>query len=309
MFCARSVSSEKATVNIYTEQKEYVVGELIRGNVEIEVHKPLKHNGISVACNCLGHVKWKMYTGRALKIFEYKHALFSQEYVLVPKGELGVGTFIFPVLWQLDPTHPATFQYSSSCLGTVNYTIKTQIEIPGIFTSNVINEVNVLVKPCPEPIRPVIAAQSVHASTCCSNTGVVGVYAMIPKETYAPGEHITFFIDFDTLGLKSDIKSVSVRLTRCLIFRKSRQNLQKRFIKRKCLDQQSLGRVKKEFKERLQVSLKIPQDVAEYPSTDTDILECKYYIKVELEFALFISNSFKMHLKIAPPSVAGIPVA
>lgn len=309
MLCVGSVSSDEAGIKIYAEKSEYVVGELIRGNVEIEVHKPLKHNGISVACNCLDHVKWKVHTGTALRVCAYQNALFSQEYVLVPKGELGVGTFNFPVMWQLDPTHPATFQYSSSCLGIVKYTIKSQIKMPGIFTSNISNEVNILVKPCPEPIRPVIAAQSIQASTCCSTTGVVGVYAMLSKETYAPDEYITFFIDFDTLGLKSDIKSVSVRLTQCLIFRKSRQNLQKRFIKRKCLDQQSFGRVKKDFKERLQVSLKVPQDVAECPSIDTDILECKYYIKVELAFALCITNSFKMNLKIAPPPIAGIPVA
>lgn len=298
MLCLGSVSSDKAGIKIYTEKSEYFVGELIRGKVVIEVYRPLSHNGVSLVYNCYMSVqKGLQFPFQSADTDGYLRDIFFQKHILIPKGELGIGMFEFPVTWQLNPGHAPTFTWKSTIVRvTWTYLIQVTMAIPSMVDS--INYgVNMRIKPCAGPLQPVIVAESIRASSCCFDDQF-GVYAMLPKNTYGPGECINFFLDFDTFGMNSDIKSVTMRLMRFV-----RIHGTKRFcgtLNRKRLDKQSFGRVKKQFKERLQVSLKIPQDVTGCPSIDTEAIECKYYIKVELTFGLCAKQSFKIHLKIAP---------
>ena len=297
MLCVGSVSSDEAGIKIYAEKSEYFVGELIRGKVVIEVYRPLNHNGVSLVYNCY------MSFQNALQLqnedcYGYRKEIFFQKHTLIPKGELGIGMFEFPVTWQLNPGHAPTFAWKYSDMRTTwKYFIQVTIALP-IMSINIVNNVNMRIKPCTGPLRPVIVAEGIRASSCCFDNGSLSVYAMLPKNTYAPGECINFFIDFDTLGMNSDIKSVNVRLTQFVRIHGTSQLFF--YLNRKHLSKVAFRSVKGGSKERREVSLFVPHKVAESPSMDTDILECKYYIKVELMFGLSSKQSFKIHLKIAP---------
>lgn len=295
MHLASTIVSPKAAVNIYTDKAEYYAGEVIEVKLVFSVPAALKHNGVKVKC----HIQHVACCKGGNRLLHFREEPFLERMELVPAGILASGTHMCTLRWPLHSDCPSSLFYQDrSSKVLINYRIKAEIVLPGVFTSNLRAVAAIPVHARVRPSVPVIAVHTLPVSTCCTNAGSLAIYAVLPKDLYVAGEDIVFTLALDATALRIPVKGVAVVLKCQRILRTS--ELQAGLVSKSIISRQSVSGIAAGTKGERHIALHIPPYAL--PSVTTNILSYSYYVRVSAVFGRCAKEKFRMNLDIVKPA-------
>lgn len=288
-------ASPKATINIYSDEDEYLPGETVEVSFDITVPAALRHNGIKVKCYIQHQVVcnrgiWGRFSQRTDPFLEVKE--------VEPVGELTPGVHQYTLRWPLKADFPSSIFYASRYSAVLLcYRIKVEIALPGLFKSNIEALARITVYARVPPSAPVMAAHTFPVSTCCTHAGSLSLYGALSKDHYLAGEEVVVNIALNATDLSIPVKRVVVSLKRQEILRKN--PLQRGVKSTSVVSRQNFPGLAAGAKEERRAVLPIP--LSSQPSVETAILSHSYYIQVVAVFGMCAKEKFKMNLEIAAP--------
>jgi hypothetical protein len=198
-------------IKLAKSQPVYVAGEIVKGNLQINVSERLKINKLNLSLTGLGKVHWsekktiserngKSSTSRTVT----EHHCSNEQYlnlnmVMLSKIQndidcyLEVGVQNFPFEFQLPPNLPSSFDHFN---GKIRYSLTALIDIPWAFDKyctlniTVLSIVNLNLTP---HLKQPVNVQDVKTMCClCCKSDPIIVTLSLSKTAFVSGEKLTF---------------------------------------------------------------------------------------------------------------------
>lgn len=285
---------------IHTEKQQYCGGEVVRGTVSLSVSAALSVESVNIKLAGYEQAEFaytvtrsvpaptKENPGATRMYTEVRHAkelrtFFKRKYVLYAvRSTLVAGCFQFPFQFTLDANLPGTFTLSSggpsSTQATVHYEVRAEVQVPGMFESNLKHYQELLI--C-QPLQQAVMSSDTYKESkvtflCCIPKGNVSLAATIDKNAYVPGEQVMLSLIVDNSMSKVDLESFTFRLERRIVlYAQGQVHTQTEVIsKTKC------GGIDKGDRAERTMAVQLPFRTE--PSTSAQLVRCAYSLIVEL---------------------------
>lgn len=285
---------------IHTEKQQYYSGEVVSGTVMLSVGSPMNVDSINVKLSGYEQAQFKYEVSRQVPAptkenpnatrteYETRQAreertFFRRKYNLYAvKSTMMPGNYCFPFQFTLENHLPGTFtlntEHGSSTDARVRYECRAEVQVPGIFESNLKHYQDILI--C-QPLKNGMMAIDTYKETkvtflCCIPKGTVSLAATIDKNAYAPGECVMLRLIVDNSKSQVDLSSFKFHLTQDItLFAGGQSKSMSRVVVTNRCDGVRKG-------DRIDRNMAVQLPLHCEPSTDGYLVKCKYTLVVEL---------------------------
>lgn len=208
-----------ATNNILTSKQQYYAGEVVTGQIQLNLTAPFQFTSLSITLT--GYERIRL-TGNKI---ERNQAFYSKIYTVPSSAQvLQPGSYVIPFEFKLDETLPGSVCVESKHVehdykGIVYYNIGAEASIPGLGQPYLLTFRDLLVS---QPLKWKLDKLVLHKEEninllCCMSKGQVSMTITSEKNAYAPGEQVRLEVTLDASKSSSDIESVSIEFKESVI--------------------------------------------------------------------------------------------
>jgi len=230
-------------------------------------------------------VRWTDSDGNShsrLDIYKDEVTFFKNDTVLVQinGGVLAPGLHSFPFIFQLPPSLPSVYheKYVESdgdkIKASIAYKVKVYVDMPG--SDIKATEKLIISELVTQRVMPVAQTK---VKSFAFTKGKVQFTAEIGKDVFCPGEIIPLRVKVTNPTAKK-VSSVKVKVYRTLVVRA--KGFKKTNTKE--IARWKFPGLEKKTNGDLVYQLQLPKEV--YPSTDGKLVDCVYYLDMELDFPM-----------------------
>ncbi|XP_064616904.1 arrestin domain-containing protein 17-like [Liolophura sinensis] len=211
------------TLTFSKPERVYTAGELIAGNVVVQLNEKMRMRGILISFKGNSLVKFEKKTSESTDTYKANEDYLDHTYTLFKLADgtkyLHQGEHRFSFQFQLPPALPGTFEGE---FGYVRYYVKCRIDRPWKFDHCVKEAFSVLGKldlnSEPGADMPQHLEDSKNSyNCCCVEDGAAKLTLNIPRTGYVPGESIP--ITAEVSSSVPEILTLTVELRQYLTFK------------------------------------------------------------------------------------------
>ncbi|CAD8136300.1 unnamed protein product [Paramecium pentaurelia] len=230
--------SDYGGVYIRTDKPFYFAGEIITGNIYLNIFKDGYPGGVvllkvsgkekchwteSYSHTTTGadgkqeqHTEYVTYSGQT-QFYQHRVAIWTFNTPCLP-----VGQYTFPFQFQLLSHLPGSyFEKGSDFQAKISYSVKAEIESYNKSYKNIKHSQPLVVRePLKQNMTALMGQMEVKASTwCCIDQGTSYIKCVFDKNHYLPGDTAYLWADLDNSNCKLDVKRIDARLINYLTLR------------------------------------------------------------------------------------------
>uniref|UniRef100_A0A8D0H078 Arrestin domain containing 2 n=1 Tax=Sphenodon punctatus TaxID=8508 RepID=A0A8D0H078_SPHPU len=214
-------------VDLNTSQAVYRGGELLLGQVVLEISRMIKVRALEVCARGRAMAHWLESRSMGLNTVysdytAYETYLRGRQHLILDNGEVTVlqaGKHEFPFTFQLPETLATSFEGKH---GSVRYWVKAKLHRSWSTVKRAKKEFTVI-EPIdintPALLAPQAGAKEKQARAWYCNSGQVSVSAKIDRKGYTPGEVIPIFAEIDNCTTRTVVPKAALIQTQTFIAR------------------------------------------------------------------------------------------
>ncbi|RHY18790.1 hypothetical protein DYB28_006980 [Aphanomyces astaci] len=322
----------KGAIRVNVDKPYYISGEVITGNLAVDVLEPIECNGthtchyicrLDTTLVTIGVVlvvtgKEKVYWSEnhtetnangesrsVTRVFADRREFFKQKIVLFNvQHSLAPGSYIYPFQYQLPPGLPGCFdnQSDKGVKAKIEYSIKGSVDVAGLFSKDLKSRQKLTVYAQLAGVVAPSADQKVQTVRlfCCISQGTCSLRAIMDKNMYGPGETPQIHVDVQNQSSR-DVNVMRCELRRHVQAHASgkTRNMTKVICHAAFAGVPAGGAVSQPQPFQL-------TGTSMYPSTRSALLSCHYTIDIVCDIAL--CPDVELHLPIALGAPTLVPV-
>ncbi|CAL7934306.1 unnamed protein product [Xylocopa violacea] len=214
----------------------YMPGEMVSGNILVNVAKEKRIRGISVSAKGEARVRWHEYrnetnvhgnTSDCTTYSNHEEYFHLKQYVLgsnssTSQMNIPVGSHRYPFMFQLPYNIPSSFEHNN---GHIRYVVKAVIDRPWAFNHEckvaftVVSSLNLNEHrhECQYGIDDDVMQS--FCCFCCIDQGKMNLHIRVPVSGYVPGQTIFVAVQYANSSSTVKITGISTKLMRKLKFR------------------------------------------------------------------------------------------
>ncbi|CAD8048083.1 unnamed protein product [Paramecium sonneborni] len=286
--------SEYGAIAVRTEKPFYFAGDLVRGNIFLNICKAgYQGNIVQLTIKGKEKVEWDERSGEDTRTYRGKNKFYIQTVPIYTfQNQVAqVGQYVFPFQFQLPLHLPGSF-YSKNFdeFGSICYQVKAKFSTTQPNKPSIRNKQEFIVR---EPIKQMVISQQQERISnlkvcCCFEKGSSRIKSFCDKNHYLPGEQAQLTIEIDNQNCNLNIESFDIELEKVLVLK---ANSYTNKTKQKILTQRIPGiqaRTQQIGSQCRNVQITLlkqnnPQ-IELTPTTNGHIVNQQYYIKVIPKF-------------------------
>ncbi|CAD8043415.1 unnamed protein product [Paramecium primaurelia] len=317
--------SEHGAIAIRTEKPFYFAGDLVRGNIFLNICKA-GYQGNIIQFTIIGKEKteWDEGSGEDQRTYRGKNKFYSQTVPIYTfQNQVAqIGQYVFPFQFQLHPHLPGSFyQKNHGDYGYIYYQVKAKFTTTQPNKPNIRNKQEFIVR---EPIKQMVISQEQERTAnlsicCCINKGSSRVKSFCDKNHYLPGDTAQMTVEIDNSNCNLNIDYIEIELQKVLILRAntSSHKYTQKILTQRIPGVQARSQQVGSQSRNIQITLlnqNNPQNELT-PTTNGKLVNQQYYLKVIPKFEGCICCSEKpvisfqivMLYKIPPNYIQPLP--
>ncbi|XP_045216585.2 arrestin domain-containing protein 17-like isoform X3 [Mercenaria mercenaria] len=210
----------KLEITLNNPQVVYFPGQVIQGQVIIELSDDMNMRDIHISCEGKGHVEWSEGDDSYWQSERYLHTVLMLYESSASSDDvtLQAGNHLFPFQFVLPVNLPGSFEGKSRCY--VRYWLKATIDRPWkfdpeykmLFTVGSVLDLNTE----PNALAPAQVSDSKTVCCCCCESQPITATFRIDRSGYVPGESISCNAEIQE-GTGRGVHSSKIKLVRLAV--------------------------------------------------------------------------------------------
>jgi hypothetical protein len=204
---------------VETDKLYYACGEVIKGNIKLNLRKPKDVSSLHITFKGTQHAYYSIKRGDTTYTGESKGDYIDLEQIIQEvNGKMPAGDYVFPFQFAVPFDVPNSFYYGDSkFFGKVEYRLKAELKVPGTFTRNERFTHDIIIATPYSPSKEELSRHTVQSEEdvtycCCIKKGKVAITANLERLVFSRVDVINVFMDIDCRQCQVEMRGIKVGL-------------------------------------------------------------------------------------------------